>query len=156
MGIEIERKFLLINDDYKKESFQEKMITQGFLNSNKNRVVRVRISDDTAFITVKGITNQSGTSRFEWEKKIPKTEAEELLLLCEPNLIVKKRYHVKKGNHIFEIDEFYENNKGLVIAEIELNDAQENFEKPLWLGKEVTGIEKYYNSNLLKNPFKDW
>ena len=156
MGIEIERKFLVKNDDFKKESYQKKSIQQGFLNSDKNRVVRIRITDDTAFITVKGKLNTSGIARFEWEKEIKKEEAEKLLLFCEPTLIEKTRYYVKKGNHIFEIDEFFGDNNGLVIAEIELNSENEAFEKPSWLGKEVTGIVKYYNSSLSKVSFKDW
>ena len=155
MGIEIERKFLVKNDDFKKESYHKKSIQQGFLNSDKHRVVRIRIADDTAFISVKGKSNTSGTTRFEWEKEIKKEEAEKLLLLCEPTLIEKTRYHVKKGNHIFEIDEFFGDNNGLVVAEIELNSENEAFEKPSWLGKEVTGIVKYHNSSLSKVPLKN-
>lgn len=156
MGIEIERKFLVKNDDFKQESYQHTSIKQGFLNSNKNRIVRIRIADTLAFITVKGKSNLSGTTRFEWEKEINIQEAEELLLLCEPSIIEKIRYCIKKENHTFEIDVFLGKNKGLVVAEIELTSENESFEKPDWLGKEVTGKIKYYNSNLSNHPYKEW
>jgi adenylate cyclase len=156
MNIEIERKFLVKTDTFKEESYQKKYIKQGFLNSDKNRVVRIRIADNDAFITVKGKSNRAGTTRFEWEKEIKKTAAEKLLLLCELTIIEKTRFLVKKGNHVFEIDEFYGENKGLLIAEIELSSENETFEKPSWLGKEVTGDLKYYNSVLSKKPFKNW
>ena len=156
MGIEIERKFLVRNLDFKTESFEKKYIKQGYLNSNKNRTVRIRVSDDTAFITIKGKSNTAGTSRFEWEKEIPFSEAEELLLLCEPHLIEKQRYLIKKGPHTFEVDFFLGDNLGLIVAEIELGAENEKFEKPSWLAKEVTGELKYYNSSISKLPFKDW
>ena len=156
MSIEIERKFLVLNTNFKKEYNNSKYIIQGFLNSDKNRVVRIRVIDDKAFLTIKGKSNKTGTTRFEWEKEINKHEAEKLLLLCEPSIIEKTRYYIKKGNHIYEIDEFLGDNKGLVIAEIELESENEVFVKPTWLGKEVTGETKYYNSNISKLPFKDW
>jgi adenylate cyclase len=156
MGIEIERKFLVKNLDFKTESFEKKYIKQGYLNSNKNRTVRIRVSDDTAFVTIKGKSNTAGTSRFEWEKEIPFSEADELLLLCEPNLIEKQRYLIKKGAHTFEVDFFLGDNLGLIVAEIELTAENEEFEKPSWLAKEVTGDLKYYNSSISKLPFKDW
>ena len=156
MGIEIERKFLVKNLDFKTESFEKKYIKQGYLNSNKNRTVRIRVSDDTAFITIKGKSNTTGTSRYEWEKEIPFSEAAELLLLCEPNLIEKQRYLIKKGAHTFEVDFFLGDNLGLIVAEIELGAENEKFEKPSWLAKEVTGELKYYNSSICKLPFKDW
>ncbi|MHB0755974.1 CYTH domain-containing protein [Polaribacter sp. M15] len=156
MSLEIERKFLVINDDFKSEAYQKKIIKQGYLNSDKNRTVRVRISDDKAFLTIKGKTNFSGTTRFEWEKEIDKNEAEELLLLCEPSIIDKTRFLVKSDHHTYEIDEFYGDNEGLIVAEIELNSENETFKKPSWLGKEVTGNIEYYNSSISKNPFKNW
>lgn len=156
MNQEIERKFLVVNDDFKSHSFKTKYIKQGFLNSHKERVVRIRIIDDNAYLTVKGISNVTGTSRFEWEKPISTKEAENLMLLCEPGIIEKKRYYHKVGDHIFEVDEFFGANEGLVIAEIELSHEQEFFEKPNYLGLEVTGEEKYYNSNLSTNPFNKW
>lgn len=156
MSIEIERKFLVKNDDFKDQSFQKKIIKQGYLNSDENRTVRIRISDKKAFITIKGKSNDTGTTRFEWEKEINLREAENLLLLCEPSIIEKTRYLVKVDNHIFEVDEFYGDNKGLIIAEVELNSETEKFKKPNWLAKEVTGDIKYYNSSISKQPFKDW
>lgn len=156
MSLEIERKFLVKNDVFKKESFQQKIIKQGYLNSDKNRTVRIRISDHQGFITVKGVSNASGTTRFEWEKEIDVTEATEMLSLCETTIIDKNRFLVESGKHIFEIDEFYGDNQGLIIAEIELNSENETFEKPTWLGAEVTGNAKYYNSYLSKFPFSTW
>ena len=156
MSLEIERKFLVLNNDFKKEAHQQKRIQQGYLNADKNRTVRVRIADNKAFITIKGKSNSSGTTRFEWEKEIDKNEAEQLLLLCEPSIIDKTRFLVKSEHHIFEIDEFYGDNQGLIVAEIELNSENESFRKPLWLGKEVTGQIAYYNSSISKNPFKNW
>ena len=156
MNIEIERKFLVKNLSYKSESFEKKYIKQGYLNSDKNRTVRIRVSNNTGFITIKGKSNKNGTSRFEWEKEISATEAEELLLLCEPTIIEKTRYLIKVGYHTFEVDEFAGENSGLVVAEIELNSEDEVFEKPNWLSKEVTGDLKYYNSSISKLPFINW
>ena len=156
MNIEIERKFLVKNLNYKSESFEKKYIKQGYLNSDKNRTVRIRVSNNTGFITIKGKSSKNGTSRFEWEKEISVTEAEELLLLCEPTIIEKTRYLIKVGYHTFEVDEFAGDNSGLVVAEIELNAEDEVFEKPNWLSKEVTGDLKYYNSSISKLPFINW
>jgi adenylate cyclase len=156
MSLEIERKFLVKNEEFKKEAYQKKLLKQGYLNSDKNRTVRVRIADDKGFITIKGKSNTTGTTRFEWEKEIDTLEAEQLLLLCEPSIIDKTRFYVKSEHHIFEVDEFYSDNQGLIVAEIELNSENEQFKKPSWLGKEVTGNIKYYNSSLSKNPFKNW
>lgn len=156
MSLEIERKFLVKNTSFKNESFSNTKIKQGYLNSNKNRTVRIRTANNNAFITVKGKTNNTGTTRFEWEKEIKKLDAEAMLLLCEPGSITKTRFLVKIGTHVFEVDEFYGENEGLIIAEIELNSENESFEKPTWLGKEVTGDIKYYNASLSKNPFKNW
>ncbi len=156
MSIEIERKFLVKNDLYKKESFKCAKIKQGFLNSNKNRVVRIRIIDSKGFITIKGISSKNGLTRFEWEKEIDCNEAKSLLYLCEKGVIEKNRYFVNYDSHIYEIDEFIGENEGLVVAEIELKTEDENFKKPSWLGQEVTGITKYYNSELSKKAFKNW
>lgn len=155
-NLEIERKFLLCNDDFKKESFKKERIIQGFLSSVPERTVRIRLIADVGFITVKGIGNESGTTRFEWEREISKQEAEKLLEICEEGIIDKERYFVKAGEHIFEIDEFELDNKGLVMAEVELKNEEDLFEKPKWLGEEVTGQKKYYNSSLVKNPFQNW
>jgi adenylate cyclase len=154
--IEIERKFLVTSEAFKKEAFTQNRITQGYLSSVSGRTVRVRIKGNIGFLTIKGASNESGLSRFEWEKEIPVEEAQELMLLCEKGVIDKTRFEVKIGNHIFEVDEFYAENKGLIMAEVELNSETETFEKPTWLGKEVTGDKRYYNSYLSKNPFIDW
>ena len=154
--IEIERKFLVKSDAFKSEAFKNTRIKQGFLNTHKDRTVRVRLKDDKGFLTVKGISSNNGLSRFEWEKEISKTDAEALLKLCEPTIIDKVRYEVKVKKHTFEIDEFFGENEGLIIAEIELDSENEPFEKPDWLGEEVTGNIKYYNSQISNNPFKNW
>lgn len=153
---EIERKFLVTSSVFKDESFKQIRITQGFLNTDPERTVRIRLKDDEGILTVKGKSSENGLSRFEWEKEISKTEAEALLKLCEKGIIDKTRYKVKVDNHTFEVDEFYGENEGLIIAEVELNHENETFTKPNWLGREVTGITKYYNSQLSKNPFKNW
>ncbi len=154
--IEIERKFLVNSDAFKNEAFKKTRITQGFLNTHKDRTVRVRLRGDKGFITVKGLSTNNGLSRFEWEKEIPKEEAKSLLKLCEPTIIDKIRYEIEVGNHIFEVDIFFGENGGLTIAEVELNFENEIFETPAWLGKEVTGDIKYYNSQLSKKPFNTW
>ena len=153
---EIERKFLVKSEAFKDQAFNSYDIRQGFLNSAPERTVRIRLKNDKGFLTIKGKSSADGLSRFEWEKEIPKTDAEALLLLCEKRIIDKTRYEVKVGNHTFEVDEFYGDNQGLIIAEVELNSKTDTFEKPDWLGEEVTGEIKYYNSNLSKLPFKNW
>lgn len=153
MSLEIERKFLVKNDDFKKNHYKKAYLKQGYLNTDKNRTVRVRIADNKAFITIKGKSNTSGTSRFEWEKEINIKEAEQLLILSETKIIEKTRYYIKNNDLTFEVDEFYGDNKGLILAEIELEHENQKFEKPDWLDKEVTGDEKYYNSYLSKIPF---
>ncbi len=155
MSQEIERKFL-VTGDFRKEAKKAVRISQGFLSSVPERIVRVRVNESNGFITVKGAANETGVSRYEWEKEIPLNEAEELLKLCEPGIIDKTRFIVEAGKHVFEIDEFLGDNHGLIVAEIELSDEAEEFFKPNWLGKEVTGDAKYYNSSLSKTPFKDW
>ena len=155
MAQEIERKFL-VKGDYKSSSKKETRITQGYLSSVPERTVRVRIKGDKGFITIKGIGNESGASRYEWEKEIPVSEVKELLELCEPGLIDKTRFLVDSGKHTCEVDEFYVDNEGLTVAEVELSDENEEFSKPEWLGKEVTGDVKYFNAMLMKNPYKNW
>ena len=154
--IEIERKFLVTDDSFKTAAFSQNHIAQGYLSSVPERTVRVRIKGDKGYLTIKGISNDSGMSRFEWEKEIPVAEAEELLLLCEKGVIDKTRFEIKLGNHIFEVDEFYGDNEGLIVAEIEFKSEMETFEKPNWLGEEVTNITRYYNSYLSTNPYKNW
>ncbi|SFN48717.1 CYTH domain-containing protein [Bizionia echini] len=154
--IEIERKFLVTSQQFKTEAIRKTRIKQGFLNTDKARTVRVRLKGEIGFITVKGASTDDGLSRFEWENEISKTDAEALLKLCETGIIDKTRYDIEVGNHLFEVDEFFGDNTGLIVAEVELSHPTEIFKKPNWLGKEVTGITKYYNSELSKNPFKNW
>ncbi|MBP3191348.1 CYTH domain-containing protein [Natronogracilivirga saccharolytica] len=155
MSQEIERKFL-VKGDFKKDAFKETRIIQGYLSSVPERTVRVRVKGDKGFLTIKGIGDESGASRFEWEKEIPADEANDLLKICEPGVIDKTRYLVKAGQHTFEVDEFYGDNDGLTVAEVELDSVDQKFEKPDWLGEEVTGDARYFNSMLMKNPYKNW
>ena len=154
--LEIERKFLVTSEAFKAEAFAQNLIVQGYLSSIPERTVRVRIKGNKAFLTIKGVANQSGLSRFEWETEIPIDEAEAILKLCEKGVINKTRFEIKTGNQIFEVDEFYGENEGLIIAEIELKSETETFQKPCWLGEEVTNDIRYYNSYLSKNPYKRW
>ena len=153
---EIERKFLVLNESFASLATARKEIAQGYLNTHPERTVRVRIANDKAFMTVKGKGNESGTTRFEWEKDIPVDAAKQLLLLCEKGVIEKTRYEVPVGMHLYEVDVFYGDNKGLIVAEVELQDEKESFEKPDWLGQEVTNDHRYYNAHLSKNPFMGW
>ena len=154
--IEIERKFLVSSDAFKNDALRKNHIAQGYLNSVPERTVRVRIKGDTGYLTIKGKSNETGLSRFEWEKEIPLAEAKALLLLCEKGIIEKNRYEVPVGKHLFEVDEFFGENEGLLLAEVELQSESEFFEKPHWLGEEVTQDQRYYNSYLSKNPFTSW
>jgi adenylate cyclase len=155
MATEIERKFL-VRGDFKAAAEKSQRITQGYLCSVPERTVRVRTKGDQGTITVKGIGGESGVSRYEWEKEIPVSEVRELLELCEPGVIDKTRYEIQSGGHTFEVDEFYGDNEGLVVAEVELSDEDEQFERPDWLGEEVTGEVRYYNAMLMKQPYKTW
>jgi len=153
---EIERKFL-IKGDYKRFAIKETKIIQGFLSTVPERTVRIRIQGDKGFLTVKGIGNKSGTSRYEFEKEISINDAKDLMAICEPGVIDKTRFIVPTSDGLFfEVDEFYGENNGLTIAEIELPTEETTFEKPKWLGEEVTGDARYFNSVLMKNPYKDW
>lgn len=154
--IEIERKFLVNSLDFIEKAHQKSRIVQGYLNSNPERTVRIRMKGDKGYITIKGIGNGSGLSRFEWEKEIPLADAERLLILCEKGIIDKIRYEVKFENHIIEVDVFAGDNEGLILAEIELKSETEQIQKPNWLGEEVTNDIKYYNAYLSNNPFQDW
>lgn len=155
MAQEIERKFL-VKGDFKSLATKSTRIIQGYLSSVPERTVRVRVKGDKGFITIKGIGSQSGASRYEWEKEIPVDEVNELLKICEPGVIDKTRFLVPVGKHTFEVDEFYGENEGLILAEIELSSEGESFETPNWIGQEVTGDARYYNSMLMKNPYKGW
>lgn len=156
MAQEIERKFLVKDNSFKLEAYAKSHIVQGYICSARGRTVRVRIRDGKGYLTIKGASNESGTSRYEWEKEINMHEAEELMKLCEPGVINKTRYLVKSGKHTFEVDEFYGENEGLVVAEVELNDENESFEVPHFIDREVTGDVRYYNSFLMKNPYSHW
>lgn len=155
MGQEIERKFL-VRGEFKSSARKAMRISQGYLSSVPERTVRVRVRDNQGFITVKGKSDIRGVSRFEWEKEISVDDALALLGLCEPGVIDKTRYLVDYAGHTFEVDEFYGDNEGLVMAEIELSCEDEAFEKPDWLGDEVTGDSRYYNAALTKNPYTNW
>ena len=157
MAQEIERKFL-VKDGFKAEAFGAVRIVQGYLSSAPERTVRVRVKGEKGFITVKGAGNASGAARFEWEKEIPAEDARALLDLAEPGVIDKTRYLVRNtdGKHVWEVDEFHGDNEGLVVAEIELSGEDEPFDRPAWLGEEVTGDLRYYNSMLKQHPFKEW
>jgi adenylate cyclase len=156
MGKEIERKFL-VRGDFKSLAKEKTRIIQGYLSSVPERAVRVRISGNKGFLTIKGIGNESGSSRYEWEKEIPVSEADDLLKICEQGVIDKTRYIIpEQGGLIFEVDEFHGDNQGLTIAEIELPAEDHQFHKPFWLGEEVTGDNRYYNAMLMKHPYKSW
>lgn len=154
--LEIERKFLTTSTAFIQEATQAQKIVQGYLNSHPERTVRVRIKNEKGFITIKGKGDSTGTTRFEWEKEIGIEEAKTLIQLCESGVIDKTRYLIPKGNHVFEVDVFEGENRGLIMAEIELSSSNEIFEKPNWLGEEVTNDKRYYNAYLSKKPFTTW
>lgn len=155
MAQEIERKFL-VQGEFKSSAYASERIVQGYLSSVPERTVRVRALGDKGFLTIKGIADKEGVSRYEWEKEISVSEALELMKLCEPGIIDKVRYFIKCGTHIFEVDEFHGENAGLIMAEVELRFAAEDFERPGWLGEEVTGDKRYYNAMLSKHPYATW
>lgn len=148
MSLEIERKFL-VKGEFIHLSQKKVDIIQAYLSTDPERVVRLRITGTKAFLTLKGNIKKEGFSRKEWEISISSGMAEELLEICLPGRIIKTRYYIPSGKHVFEVDVFHGKNEGLVLAEIELNDEEELFERPGWLGEEVTGRPEYYNSNLI-------
>jgi CYTH domain-containing protein len=154
--IEIERKYLVKNLEFKSFSKEVKTITQGYINDDPNKSVRIRLIENNAYITIKGKPLNDGLSRYEWEKKISLDEGLDLLKLCKDQLISKKRYYINFKEFIIEVDEFLDKNKGLYIAEIELNSLNQKLRLPTWIGEEVTGINKYYNLNLISRPFTKW
>ena len=156
MAIEIERKFLVTNDSYKAQAFRSDRIAQGYICREGGNSARVRVRSDKGYITIKGPSRDGGLSRYEWEKEIPVAEAMELLKICNDAIIDKVRHLVECGGHIFEVDEFFGDNEGLVVAEVELDSAEEYFEKPGFIGEEVTGDKRYYNSRLTRFPYKSW
>lgn len=157
-GLEIERKFLVNKRDgeYKKQAYSSSRIKQGYICSAHGRTVRVRIRDEKGYLTIKGPSDKGGMSRYEFEKEITLDEAEQLMKLCEPGIIDKTRYLVKSGRHTFEVDEFYGDNEGLVMAEVELGSEDEPYEKPDFIATEVTGDRRFYNSFLRQMPFAIW
>jgi CYTH domain-containing protein len=156
MALEIERKFLVKDDSYKALAYHSSRIAQGYICSMRGRTVRVRIRDEKAYLTIKGPADIKGLGRYEWEKEIPLEEGRELMRLCEPGMIDKTRFLVQSGKHVFEVDEFYGENEGLTIAEVELSSEDEAYEKPDFIDEEVTGDVKFYNSFLMKHPFSKW
>ena len=156
MNLEIERKFLVCDDRFKRQAVRAVRMRQGYIASDAGRTVRVRIAGDRGFLTVKG-PSADGISRLEWEREIPLADAEELFVFCKEGVIDKTRYIVPTGGgRRWEVDEFYGDNDGLVVAEIELGRPDEPFDRPDWLGEEVTGDRRYYNSHLSKNPYHQW
>ena len=155
-GLEIERKFLVKKGGaYKSAAFSSSHIQQGYIPAD-GATVRVRTRDDKAYLTIKGKSVNGGMTRYEFEKEITMDEAQHLLQLCKGGVIDKRRYLVKSGSHTFEVDEFYGDNEGLVMAEVELADENEAYEKPDFIGMEVTGDKRFYNSHLLSFPFAIW
>ena len=153
---EIERKFLVRDDSYKREAFASSHIRQGYLSSAPGRTVRIRIRDDRAYLTIKGPSTDGGLTRYEFEQEVPMADAEQLLQLCEPLIIDKTRWLIRSGEHTFEVDEFHAENEGLVVAEVELKSADEVPKMPDFIGKEVTGDRHYYNSQLRQHPYSAW
>ena len=155
-GLEIERKFLVKKGDaYKSAAFSSSHIRQGYIPA-EGATVRVRTRDEKAYLTIKGKSVNGGMTRYEFEKEITMDEAQHLLQLCQGGVIDKRRYLVRSGDHTFEVDEFYGDNEGLVMAEVELGSETEEYEKPAFIGMEVTGDKRFYNSHLLENPFSKW
>ena len=155
MPREIERKFL-VTGEYKSQAFAHSRIVQGRTRSARGRTDRERLRDGRGYLTIKGASDTAGMSRYEWEKEISQKEAEELMKLCEEGVIDKTRYLVRSGSHVFEVDEFYGDNEGLVMAEVELASEDEPFDRPAFIGREVTGDVRYYNSQLMKHPYREW
>ena len=155
MSIEIERKFL-VRSDYKPFATTHSRICQGYICAQSGRTVRVRLRDRQGFLTIKGPSPDGGLSRYEFEHEISETEAHELLKLSETPIIDKVRWLVPVGRHTFEVDEFHGDNEGLVVAEVELSHPDEPFDRPDWLGEEVTGDRRYYNAALTRRPYNTW
>ena len=155
-GMEIERKFMVRGNGYRQLAYASDRIKQGYICSGHGRTVRVRLRGGRGYLTIKGPSLDGGLSRYEFEKEIAPDEAEQLFRLCEPGIIDKTRFLVKSGQHTFEVDEFYGENEGLVMAEVELSAPDEPYEKPAFIGKEVTGDRRFYNSHLRVNPFSAW
>ena len=155
MALEIERKFLVVGE-FRDQAYSFSRIRQGYISSGNGKTVRVRIRDDRGYLTIKGPSDLAGLARYEFETEIALSDAQDLMKLCEPGIIDKTRYLVRSGNHVFEVDEFYGDNEGLIMAEVELHSEDEPFQKPSFIGPEVTGDRRYYNAHLRRNPYKMW
>lgn len=155
MSLEIERKFLVAGP-YKELATSHSHIVQGYICSDRGRTVRVRLRDERGYLTIKGPSLDGGLSRYEFEKEITADEARALFKLCEPGIIDKVRWLVPQGNHTYEVDEFFGDNEGLTVAEVELRSVDEPYERAPFLGEEVTGDRRYYNSSLRVRPYKTW
>ena len=155
MPLEIEHKFLVCGE-YKNLASSSSRIVQGYICSDRGRTVRVRIRDEKGYLTIKGPSLDGGLSRYEFEKEITLDKARRLMSLCEPGIIDKRRYLVPFMGHVFEVDEFYGDNEGLTMAEVELTSTDESFEKPAFIAREVTGDRRFYNSSLRIHPFREW
>lgn len=155
-GVEIERKFLVVGDAYRAMAYSSSRMRQGYICVMSGKTVRVRMRDAKGYLTIKGPSHDGGLSRYEFEKEITPDEASHLLALCEGSIIDKTRYLVRQGSHVFEVDEFHGDNEGLVIAEVELSAPDEPFDKPPFIGAEVTGDRRYYNSFLSHHPYSTW
>ena len=155
MALEIERKFLVVGE-FRDQAYSFSRIRQGYISSGNGKTVRVRIRDDRGYLTIKGPSDQAGLARYYFETEISLSDAMDLMKLCEPGIIDKTRYLVRSGNHVFEVDEFYGDNEGLIMAEVELHSEDEPFQKPSFIGPEVTGDRRYYNAHLRRNPYKLW
>lgn len=156
MAQEIERKYLVLDDSFKHEAFSNSHIRQGYICSERGRTVRIRIKEERAYITIKGPSADNGLTRYEFEQEIPLSDARQLMELCEPGIVDKTRWLVRSGSHVVEVDEFHGDNDGLVMAEIELRSADDVVELPHFIGREVTGDRRYYNSQLRQHPYKEW
>ena len=154
--LEIERKFLVLDDSYKALSYNHSHIVQGYICRGQGKTVRVRIRENQGFITIKGPSDIGGLARYEFEQEIALADAKELMKLCEPGIIDKTRWLVKSGDFTFEVDEFHGDNAGLVVAEVELASAEESFVKPHFIGEEVTGDRRFYNAQLCQHPYGGW
>ncbi len=155
MGLEIERKFL-VTGEFRDQAYSHSRIRQGYILTGQGKTIRIRIRDDRGYLTIKGPSNRAGLARYEFETEVSLADAQDLMRICEPGIIDKTRYLVCSGEHIFEVDEFYGDNEGLVMAEVELGSEDEPFEKPSFIGREVTGDRRFYNSHLRRNPYCLW
>ena len=155
LHFEIERKFI-VTGEWKHLATSKTHIEQGYFETAPGRTVRIRIRDDKAYLTIKGPSNEEGLARYEFETEVPMEDGKKMLELCRPGRIDKDRWLVPDGKHTVEVDEFHGDNEGLVMAEVELQSPDEPYEKPDFIGEEVTGDRRYYNSSLRMNPFKAW